>query len=101
MATYVPPGGRLVQEDASGERDGGGVLTKPGEASLHRTFAVADADAALAATAGAARHAGWALDTPVAGLGVSGRKPGMTFTVSLPPGGGSPRVTVSLTHRRG
>ena len=100
MASYVPPGGRLVQEDASGAQDGG-VLSKPAEASLRRSFAVEDADAALAATAGAARDAGWTLDAPLPGLGVSGGKPGMTFSVSLPPGADSPRVTVSLTHRRG
>ena len=101
MASYVPPGGRLLQEDASGEKDGSGLMSKPAEASLHRTFAVGDADAALTATADAARDAGWTLEPPLPGLGVAGRKPGMTFSVSLPPGAEAPRVTVSLTHQRG
>jgi hypothetical protein len=101
MATYVPPGGRLVQEDASGAEDGGGLLGKPAEATLRRTFAVGDADAALEAAAGAARDAGWSLEAPLPGLGVAGRKPGMTVSVSLPPGAEAPRITVALTHQRG
>jgi hypothetical protein len=105
MASYVPPGGKLVDEHAREERDGGLLGGKPAEASLLRTFSVGDsgaeADAAVDAAAAAASDAGWTLDAPVAGLGDSGGKPGMTISVSLQPGAAPPRLTVALTHERG
>jgi hypothetical protein len=93
------------------ERNDGGFLSKPTPASYRRLFAVADGDAALAAAAEAARAAGWTVDEPVAGLGVTGRKqlPGGSATMSaslltdpaaIPGGTPPPVLSLSLEHSR-
>ena len=112
LGSFVPPGGRLVRADASGQQSDG-LLRKATPATLRRYFAVpaGGEDAALADAAAAARAAGWQLGRPVPGLGTTGgrRLPSGRATLSLtisstaaglPEGVRPPVLAIALEHSR-
>jgi len=112
LATYVPPGGRVVRTEADEQRSGG-FLRKATPATLRRTIEVAPGggDAALQAATQAAQEAGWTMGRPVPGLGVSGHRRlptgDGTLTLSLvddaasaPTGVQAPALGIALEHSR-
>jgi hypothetical protein len=110
MGKYVPLRGRLVESHGRSERETG-TLAKAQPASYHRLFSLqpADAQAALRASLGAARTAGWELREAPDGRSAVGEKrlptgPGILTIVLtedarlLPEGVGAPALSIALEH---
>ena len=110
MATYVPPGGTLVDTDS---QSGGTVLGTPVSASYTRLFTVPAGDAvAVIDDAGtAAEKAGWTKTSGSAERSFSAEKRGTSGRALLdvvlvederllPDGVASPALSVNLRHPR-